>query len=253
MLSFAIGSLLVFAAQFGIAVVKADSIAVDASLGRRGLNMDHHHILAKRHNPNPLKRGVNRSKRCGKQLASAVSSSQSASKTSTKSNAAASQTPKSKPKPQATVNTPRPKPHGSGKIGLDWGADYSILSKFVVPGAPVYNWSPQPPMDALKYGMNPVPMLWGKKNLGNCGNRCWSDVHKGGSYDTIMGFNEPNQQGQSDISYQEAISLWKQHIEVGFAFRFVLDCVSDFLCSLLRLALEPCARSHLQSPPHLMV
>jgi len=213
MLSLTIGTILVLAAQFGTTPVQADSIAVDAALGRRAIHLDGHRAFAKRFNP--LKR-AQRSKRCGKLVGSSASSasSKTASGTSTKSNAHTSTSAKAKPKATPkVVDTPRPQPQGSGKIGLDWGADYGYLKNFVVKGAPVYNWTPQPPLQAQQYGMNPVPMLWGKKNLGNCGNRCWSDVHKGGNYDTVMGFNEPNQDGQSDISWQEAVSLWQQHIE----------------------------------------
>jgi hypothetical protein len=102
------------------------------------------------------------------------------------------------------------------KQGLDWGEDAGPLKNFVVKGAPVYNWTPNPPLEALKYGMEPVPMLWGKKDLGEdcqAQKRCWWEIKKGGHYKTVMGFNEPNQAGQSDISVSEAVSLWKRWIE----------------------------------------
>jgi hypothetical protein len=211
MLSLAIGTILVLAAQFGIAPVQADSIAADASLGRRAIHFDGHRALAKRYNP--LKRAT-RSKRCGNQAILSASSMTSGTSIKSKSRTSTSTSAKARPTRVAKViDTPAPQPQGTGKVGLDWGADYNYLQNFVVKGAPVYNWTPQPPLQALQYGMNPVPMLWGTKNLGDCGDRCWSDVQKGGNYDTIMGFNEPNQVGQSDISVSEAISLWQQHIE----------------------------------------
>ncbi|KAF9263579.1 glycoside hydrolase, partial [Marasmius fiardii PR-910] len=85
-----------------------------------------------------------------------------------------------------------------------------------------YTWSPFTPTDL--HGYKPAPMLWGENQI--------DDFHanvKQGSADHILGFNEPEMDGQSNLTPQHAADLWKQHIQpyAGQGFKLVSPAVTS--------------------------
>ena len=114
----------------------------------------------------------------------------------------------------ATVEAVRSK---RGLIVLDVAGEQTDLSKYL--DSPllkwVYNYSPQPaaPGNGYPYGnMSFVPMLWGETNS----NTFLSVVKAGQQYDAILTFNEPDMPqsvGGSQLSVDQAISIWKTQIQ----------------------------------------
>ena len=76
----------------------------------------------------------------------------------------------------------------------------------------VYNYSPQPPSPYPHGNLSFVPMLWAKDNA----NSFLSTIQSGAKYDAILSFNEPDMPrnvGGSDISVEDAVTLWNQQIQ----------------------------------------
>ena len=65
-----------------------------------------------------------------------------------------------------------------------------------------YNWKPQDPCPPTQPGF--VPMIWSQDFV--------SDIPKlrGENYSALLGFNEPDNKGQSDMTVEQALSLWPQ-------------------------------------------
>jgi len=99
---------------------------------------------------------------------------------------------------------------GVGKVGLAWvGNNGAALSHFKSDKTgPIYSWSPWKPEGADEAGFKFLPMLWGNKQISDFKKLV---VEK--YADTVLGFNEPNQDGQSNMSPEAAASLWKQYID----------------------------------------
>jgi len=72
----------------------------------------------------------------------------------------------------------------------------------------LYTWAPTFPSLAKELGFTPVPQLWGDRQV----DSFVKNVVKG--YAThVMGMNEPNQSGQSDMSPEHGAYLWKTYIQ----------------------------------------
>ncbi|RDB22777.1 Alkali-sensitive linkage protein 1 [Hypsizygus marmoreus] len=99
---------------------------------------------------------------------------------------------------------------GSGKVGLAWPIDDNkALANFKTNKvSPIYSWGPWISSAAKGLGFEPVPMLWGEKQTSE-----FKRIVVKGYAKTVLGFNEPNQQGQSDMSPQRAAELWQQYIQ----------------------------------------
>ncbi|KAF5388205.1 hypothetical protein D9615_000226 [Tricholomella constricta] len=99
---------------------------------------------------------------------------------------------------------------GVGKVGLAWPIDDDrALANFKTNKvSPVYTWSPYIPRKAKELGFEPIPMLWGEKQTSE-----FKRLVVKGYAKTVLGFNEPNQQGQSDMSPQRGAQLWQQFIQ----------------------------------------
>lgn len=98
----------------------------------------------------------------------------------------------------------------SAKIaGLAWNnADGDSMADFA--GDQVtwfYTWSPWPSGSGIQAGLNFVPMLWGAKQLSDFNANSPTFSNNGVTH--ILGFNEPNESGQSNMSSADAITLWK--------------------------------------------
>ncbi|TFY79635.1 hypothetical protein EWM64_g4374 [Hericium alpestre] len=99
---------------------------------------------------------------------------------------------------------------GGGKAGLAWpNGDSNTLKQWKTAKTNfLYTWAPQIPDGARSAGFTPVPMLWGKNQVGD-----FQKLVKPGYATHAMGMNEPNQSGQSDMSPQDGAQLWIQYIE----------------------------------------
>ncbi|KAF8076205.1 glycosyl hydrolase catalytic core-domain-containing protein [Lyophyllum atratum] len=122
------------------------------------------------------------------------------------------------PAPTTSSNPPPPTNGGGntgsdggvGKVGLAWPQDDDkALANFKTGKvSPIYTWSPWIPSAAKKLGFEPIPMFWGEKQATDFKRL----VVKGYAH-TVFGFNEPNQQGQSDMTPQRGAQLWQQYIQ----------------------------------------
>jgi hypothetical protein len=72
----------------------------------------------------------------------------------------------------------------------------------------VYTWSPHKPKDSDSLGLTFMPMLWGPNQVSD-----FKQLVKKGYATTVMGFNEPEQPGQSNISPETGAQLWKEYIQ----------------------------------------
>ncbi|KAF8609289.1 hypothetical protein BDV93DRAFT_484764 [Ceratobasidium sp. AG-I] len=98
----------------------------------------------------------------------------------------------------------------SKKLLLAWPNGATDLEKYTgknVGG--LYTWSPYVPANADKLGIPAFPQLWGAKQKSDF----TAQVKPSGDCGLIFGFNEPNQEGQSDMSPQDGAALWKEKIE----------------------------------------
>ncbi|KAG7097150.1 hypothetical protein E1B28_004528 [Marasmius oreades] len=112
----------------------------------------------------------------------------------------------------------------TGKVCLAWpNGNDPALANFATPNSGfLYTWSPVMPSDL--HGYKAAPMLWGPNQI--------DDFHtnvKQGSADHILGFNEPEMDGQSNLTPQAAADLWKSEIEpyASLGFKLVTPGVSS--------------------------
>ncbi|KAI9001195.1 glycosyl hydrolase catalytic core-domain-containing protein [Trametes punicea] len=107
------------------------------------------------------------------------------------------------------------------KICAAWGDgnDPSLANFKTEHVVGLYDWGVDKPTDADKLGYQFWPMLWG-------GDQDKIDAFeaaiKPGYGTIILGFNEPNEQGQSNMTPQDAADLWKKHIEPKRAMGYKL-------------------------------
>ncbi|KAG6847710.1 hypothetical protein H0H93_006396, partial [Arthromyces matolae] len=100
---------------------------------------------------------------------------------------------------------------GTGKVGLGWPLPINDteLAHFVTGNVgPIYTWSPWIPDVTNSLGLLGVPMLWGENQIAK-----FVDIVVEGYAHAVLGFNEPNEQGQSNLSPELAAQLWKQYIQ----------------------------------------
>ncbi|KAG6880286.1 hypothetical protein C0992_000063 [Termitomyces sp. T32_za158] len=116
---------------------------------------------------------------------------------------------------KAAASAPSPPPSsgnngGSGKVGIAWPQDDDKALAFFKSdqSTRLYTWSPWIPPKATELGFQGVPMLWGEKQVSD-----FARIVVQGYAHTVLGFNEPNQQGQSDMTPQRGAELWKQYIQ----------------------------------------
>ncbi|KAG6832965.1 hypothetical protein H0H92_004849 [Tricholoma furcatifolium] len=206
---FALSSIAILAFSYGATPVNA--LSIDShNLAARSSS---HAVLAKK------KRSTN-SKRCKARPAPSSSSSSSsvAKPTSTSSKpAATSSTKKTSTAAAAATQAASSSssgssstPGGPGKVGIGWPQDdNTALAYFKTDKvSPIYTWSPYYPDVAKQMGFTPCAMLWGQKQVTDFANLAVE-----GYATCAMGFNEPNQQGQSNMDYQTGANLWKEYIQ----------------------------------------
>ncbi|KAF5370125.1 hypothetical protein D9758_001226 [Tetrapyrgos nigripes] len=99
---------------------------------------------------------------------------------------------------------------GSGKACLAWpnGDDKSLSNYKTSKTNALYTWSPFIPDLARELGFDAWPMLWGPKQIPD-----FQRLVVAGYANVVLGFNEPDQAGQSNLSPQDAAGMWKQYIQ----------------------------------------
>jgi hypothetical protein len=206
-------SLAIMACSFGAEPVTALSSGHQVRDGLRG-----HDALAKR------KRSTN-SKRCKVRSAPAASSTDSSTDGSTSSAntdiaAATTAAPTStwsdsttswsstSSSAAAATSSASSSSSGSGKVCLAWpNGDQSYLSDYHTGKTTyLYSWSETGPSNLD--GFTFVPQLWGDKNAVAFGSTAVA-----GYSNVALGFNEPNESGQSNMTPEHAAALWIQYIE----------------------------------------
>src|SRR5450631_1315322 len=60
-----------------------------------------------------------------------------------------------------------------------------------------------------------VPMFWGKSNVSTGNIQLAQQLKTQGTAKYVLGFNEPNNSGQSNMSVQDALALWPQLESIG--------------------------------------
>ena len=60
-----------------------------------------------------------------------------------------------------------------------------------------------------------VPMFWGRDNVTNANIQLVQQLKAQGKAKYVLGFNEPNNSGQSNMSVQDALALWPQLESIG--------------------------------------
>jgi len=72
----------------------------------------------------------------------------------------------------------------------------------------VYAWEASPPAYLKSSGLEFIPMQWG-----SAGADQFQSIVKGLGAKTILGFNEPDMSGQSNLSPGDAANIWKKYIQ----------------------------------------
>ncbi|TBU32119.1 glycosyl hydrolase catalytic core-domain-containing protein [Dichomitus squalens] len=217
----ALSSLAVLAVTFGPASTNA------LSTGHAHVNRHFEHgAIAKK------KRDT--SKRCKARPSTSSSSVKptSTTKAAPTTTSAASQAPSTKPATKTTSSKSSSSTGQSGgssggaahpasgkfgqtgsKICAAWGdGNDASISKFKTDHVVgIYTWGVDKPSQADALGYDFWPMLWGSsEDKIDAFEKAMQTPNLG---TIVLGFNEPNEQGQSNMDPQNAASLWKQHIE----------------------------------------
>lgn len=125
--------------------------------------------------------------------------------------------------PPAPTGTPslkarRPKPpYASKGIGMPRFNGFGFKQLDSLDLDWFYNWGPRYPdlRPASNQGAEFVPMIWGRGSLDRNGiEQVRSEVPWTGA-EHLLGFNEPDHDGQADMSVSTAIRLWPQLQQAG--------------------------------------
>ena len=123
----------------------------------------------------------------------------------------AENTPAPQPTQDQPTTPPPPATNGAKKVGIAWANpnDNELANFMVGKTSAVYTWSPYKPPILNNYPqVDFLPMLWGEKQI----DEFYRWV-KPGYARYILGFNEPDQGGQSNMNAWHAADLWMQHIQ----------------------------------------
>jgi len=115
--------------------------------------------------------------------------------------------PASTPTPTPTTTTTT---YSGTKFGICLADEDKTLSLVSGKANFVYNWKAVAPSNAKDLGLTYVPQLWGSDSARI--EQFKTNVVQG--YSThVLGMNEPNESGQSNMSPADGAALWKEHIE----------------------------------------
>ncbi|HTJ14134.1 MAG TPA: glycoside hydrolase family protein [Dinghuibacter sp.] len=108
--------------------------------------------------------------------------------------------------------------HHSAKKGADfstnntngtWDADVAALNDTWF-----YTWGTPQPTGAPK-NVEFVPMFWGGANVTSANISLVQQMKTSGAAKYVLGFNEPDQSGQSNMTVSQALALWPQLETIG--------------------------------------
>ncbi|KAI0793109.1 glycosyl hydrolase catalytic core-domain-containing protein [Irpex lacteus] len=100
----------------------------------------------------------------------------------------------------------------TSKAGLAWpNGDYENIQQFESSKVSwYYTWSPH--CIDIADNLECVPMLWGTQQETDFNGTIQSTIDSH-NVKAVLGVNEPNEQGQSNLSPEDAANLWKQCLE----------------------------------------
>ncbi|WP_306916634.1 MULTISPECIES: glycoside hydrolase family protein [unclassified Arthrobacter] len=160
----------------------------------------------------------------------------------------------------SAARTRRPKPrHASKGIGMPRfnGFGFDELDSLDLDW--FYNWGPSyPPLrPASSQSAEFVPMIWGRGSLERNGiEEVLSELPWTGA-EHLLGFNEPDHEGQADMSVATAIKLWPQLERAGLRLGSpgAVQAMGDWLMKFMDQAAAKDLRvdfvtMHSYAPPH---
>lgn len=199
----AISSLAILACSFWCTAVNA-------------LSIDSHHVARRAHDTIAMKKRSDSTKRCKHRSSSSSSTTTTPTPTpyapaAAKGAAAETTTSYSSStttSPQHAASTPSS--GGTGKIGLAWpnGNDPSLSHYKTSQTSYLYSWTPEKPDQSDALGFQFMPMLWGDKQIS-----AFTSLVVEGYAHNVLGPNEPNQPGQSNMDASHGAYLWKTYID----------------------------------------
>lgn len=78
-----------------------------------------------------------------------------------------------------------------------------------------YDWKPRPDVAGAPAGVQFIPMIWGRQNL----NAADLEAAKATGAGILLGFNEPNEMGQSNMTVEQSLDAWPRlealHMRLG--------------------------------------
>lgn len=105
------------------------------------------------------------------------------------------------------------KPHAKRGIGIGTKPGSLWREKIQSCGAQwFYSWNSVPP-ENIPAGVEFIPMIWGKRSEDSF-SKLRTELRRN-KFKTALGFNEPDQKEQSNISVEEALAMWPKLMELG--------------------------------------
>ncbi|EIN11770.1 hypothetical protein PUNSTDRAFT_131925 [Punctularia strigosozonata HHB-11173 SS5] len=99
----------------------------------------------------------------------------------------------------------------SSKAGLAWPNGQSVdITQYQTTGKVswYYSWGPSPTNTKLEF----VPMLWGQSQVDQFSTTINNTIEAGG-ITAVLGMNEPQEAGQSNLTPEEGAAMWKTYLE----------------------------------------
>jgi hypothetical protein len=206
----AFATLAILASTYG--PTQATALSVEARHGVARHVSPKHEFLAKRQagQTNPKRR------RCKAGSSSSPSSQASSSAAPPSGNSP--QQPATTSTTNAPATTPTPSPAnnppatgGGGKAGIAWNNQnpYELTQFMKGKVSAVYTWSPWKPESMNgRNDIEFIPMVHSSGQIAQA-----RSLLTPGYARTVLGFNEPDQQGQANIDPYTAVQLWKDNIQ----------------------------------------
>ncbi|GAB1520681.1 hypothetical protein RhiTH_003769 [Rhizoctonia solani] len=113
---------------------------------------------------------------------------------------------------QIAIPDPSPNP-ALNKTGLAWGGGDSDITQYESPKVTwYYTWGPNDWVQG-KNNLEYVPMFWGPKNAGTFSTYVNESTIVANGIKHVLGMNEPEQVGQSNLTAAEAVQWWQKYME----------------------------------------
>ncbi|RPD61865.1 glycoside hydrolase [Lentinus tigrinus ALCF2SS1-7] len=101
----------------------------------------------------------------------------------------------------------------TSKAGLPWpNGNYIDVGQYLSTGKVQWYYTWNPSSANLNADLEFVPMLWGERQVAQWGSTI-NDTIQSSKVTHVLGFNEPEISGQSNMSPSDGAALWKAHIE----------------------------------------